>query len=83
MKNKVIDLNNHLFAQLERLSDEDMKPDKLEMEVQRSKAIIGIASQIVNSNRVTLDAMKLMVNSADGSEAKIMSKLFLNQENKD
>lgn len=26
-----------------------------------------------------LDAMKLMVNSADGSEAKIMSKLFLNQ----
>lgn len=29
MKNTLGDLNNHLFAELERLSDEDLKGDEL------------------------------------------------------
>lgn len=29
MQNTLTDLNNHLFAQLERLSDEDLKGDSL------------------------------------------------------
>ncbi len=32
MKNKLADLNNHLFAQLERLSDEDLAPEQIEQE---------------------------------------------------
>ncbi len=39
MKNKQIDLSNHLFAQLELLSDESLTADQLAMEIDRGKAI--------------------------------------------
>ena len=38
MKNKLTDLNNHLFAQLERLGDEDLSGEKIADEVKRAKA---------------------------------------------
>ena len=33
IKNKITDLNNHLFAELERLSDEELKGDELKAEI--------------------------------------------------
>jgi len=58
VKNKLIDLNNHMFAQLERLSDEDIKDDQLTVEINRSKAISQLASQIINNAKLALDAHK-------------------------
>lgn len=63
MRNKIQDLNNHLFAQLERLGEEDISSDKLEIEINRSKAITTIASNIVESSKVTIEAMKIMEKS--------------------
>lgn len=60
MKNKLSDLNNHLFAQLERLSDEDLKGEKLEEEISRAKAVTSIANQIISNGSLVLDAAKLM-----------------------
>ncbi|WP_429123365.1 hypothetical protein [Aeromonas veronii] len=56
MKNKLTDLNNHLFAQLERLGDESLDSKKLKDEIARSKAITAVSSQIVNNARLALDA---------------------------
>ncbi len=56
MKNKLIDLNNHLFAQMERLSEEELSGEKLTVEISRSKAITAVASQIISNARLALDA---------------------------
>ena len=42
-----IDLNNHLFVQLERLIDESLKGEKLTSEITRAEAVARIAEQIV------------------------------------
>ena len=55
MKNRLIDLNNHMFAQLERLSDEDISEEKLISEISRSKAITVLAGQIIGNARLALD----------------------------
>lgn len=56
MKNNLLDLNNHLFAQLERLSDEDLKGENLREEIDRSKSVTQISSQIIANARLALDA---------------------------
>lgn len=63
-QNKITDLNNHLFAQLERLNDETIESDKMELEFQKAKAISGVASQIIKANKLTLDAMRLLKDGA-------------------
>ena len=58
MKNKLADLNNHLFAQLERLSSEDLKGEDLQAEIQRSQAVTNVAKQIINNGSLVLHAHK-------------------------
>lgn len=60
MKNKIEDLRNHLFEELERLSDEEIfNNDKaLEKELGRAKAIANISNVIVNSAKVETDFIK-------------------------
>lgn len=55
MKNKSIDLHNHLILQLERLGEEGIDEDKLALEVCRSKAIAGVAKEIIAHGRLALD----------------------------
>ena len=56
MKNTLGDLNNHLFAQIERLGDEDLKGEELQEEINRAKAVSDIATQIISNGALALKA---------------------------
>lgn len=58
MKNKLSDLNNHLFEAMERLNDEELTDEELEKEIKRSKAMEGIAKTIIDSGNLALQARK-------------------------
>lgn len=56
--NKQSDLDNHLFAELERLGDEDLEGDDLKAEIARAKSIAVIAAQINTSRSIQVDVAR-------------------------
>ena len=65
MKNTLSDLNNHLFAQLERLSDEELQGEELAKEIGRSRAVMGVATSIIKNGELVLEGQKFMDNRMD------------------
>ena len=65
MKNRLIDLNNHLFSQLERLTEENLSPEQIEQEVKRSEAIVSVSEQIIKNSDISLKAATLVANHGD------------------
>lgn len=60
MKNKITDLNNLLFEQLERLIDAE-SDEEIDKEINRSKAVSSIATNIVNTADLSLQATKVQL----------------------
>ena len=58
MQNKLVDLNNHLFEELERLNDDSLKGEALQEERERAKAMANIAQTIINNGELALKAVK-------------------------
>lgn len=75
MKNTLGDLNNHLFAQLERLSDEDLKGEELQEEIGRAKAVKEIATQIISNANTVLNAQKLVAETTGRSQGIVPAML--------
>lgn len=74
-RNTLGDLNNHLFAQLERLNDEEITGEKLEDEIIRSKAVIGVSKQIIANANVVLRAKSIELEYGKNNE-KEMPKML-------
>jgi hypothetical protein len=72
MKNTLEDLNNHLFAQLERLSDEDLSDQALTTEIQRANAISNVAVQIVSNGQLALKVQRALGNHEIQSAPKYL-----------
>ena len=75
MRNTLGDLNNHLFEQLERLNDEELKGDNLKEEILRAKAVTDIASRIIDNANTVLDAEKFKTEVLGRSNIKTSKML--------
>jgi transketolase C-terminal domain/subunit len=58
VKKNLSELNNHLFAEIERLGDGCLKGEELTVEIGRAKAVCGVAMQIIANGRLVLDAAR-------------------------
>jgi hypothetical protein len=58
-KNRLSDLNDHLFAQIERLSDESLTPEQVEKEAKRGTAIVGAADMIIRNAMLQVRAAEV------------------------
>lgn len=59
MNNKLSDLNNALFEEIERLQDDDLKPEQLETEIKRAQAVTSVATAIIANADMALKAQRL------------------------
>ena len=57
-KNTLIDLNDHLFEQLEKLNDDSLTGKELDAECNRAQAMSKIATSIIHSMDLILNALK-------------------------
>lgn len=71
MKNKLSDLNNHLFAQLERLGEEGLELDQIEAEAKRADAIVNVSEQILRNADLHLKAANLIANHGERFHDKL------------
>jgi len=75
MKNKITDLHNHLFEQLEWLADRDLKGETLAEEIRRADAVCKVAGQIIANGNMVVNAAR----TADAAMGKIKLPLFLTE----
>ncbi|HEM5650982.1 TPA: hypothetical protein U1729_001073 [Streptococcus suis] len=59
VRNKMSNLADTLFAQLESLDDRELSENELKIEIERSKAMVSVAGQIVSVGKLAIDAKKL------------------------
>lgn len=66
-KNTMSDLNDHLFMELERLSDEDLTGDDLKAEISRAKAITEVGTTIIDNAKTIIEAAKFNDSKIDAN----------------
>jgi hypothetical protein len=76
MKNKLVNLNDILFAELERLSDEETKGEKLHEEIGRARAIEGTAKNVIENARLCLDVARVIDNGMNANLARTLPKML-------
>lgn len=77
MRNKLEDLNNLLFEMAERIMDDDEDDTELlEANIKKAKALSAISGNIIEMNRLALDATKLKLEYGGNSSLDIKVPLL-------
>ena len=79
-RNTLMDLNNHLFAELERLGDEDLSQEELEKEIARADAITKVGNVLVTNAKTALEATKTQMEWGRRENLQIPEMLLENKK---
>jgi ribosomal protein L17 len=77
-RNKLSDVRDHIFMALERLSDETLTNDQVNVEVDKAKAISQLAGTLIQSAKVEIDfinATGVMESQSDLFKSVTQNKL--------
>ena len=73
--NKMVDLNDHFFAEIERLGDESLEGDALAAEIERGKAIAEIGRAAIENGNLILRAAQFQENRlSDGELSRMLGE---------
>lgn len=56
MKNKLTDLNNYLFEQIERINDDSLSDEELDKQIKKSEQINALAETIIRDGELQYKA---------------------------
>ncbi|GEO58495.1 hypothetical protein [Companilactobacillus bobalius] len=81
-KNTLVDLNNHLFEEMERLNDDSLSDEELNKEVLRSKAMTNVGDKIIQNANVMLKA-KVAYDDINSADSNGRSQILLGDDKDD
>ena len=64
-KNTPIDLADALFTQIERLDNDNLTGDALTTEIERSRALCQLSTQVIANGRLALDVYRTAHDNGD------------------
>ena len=68
MRNKLTDLNNLLFEQLERIGDDSLTNEEFDRELKRNDAIVSVSTTIIKNGELALKSLKFQDDRYDISK---------------
>jgi hypothetical protein len=75
MKNTLADLNNILFEQLERLSDDDLTDEQLETQLKKTDQIVKVSEKIIANGELAFKAIQHQDKYYETSNKKLPAML--------
>jgi len=77
MKNSLADLNNHLFEMIERLNDDELTEEQLELEQKRIGAVVDISKTILEAGRLQFEVLKMQTDYNHNVDKENMPELLM------
>lgn len=65
------DLNEYLFQEMDRLTNEDLSADELDKEIRRSDALQKIAKTVIDNGALALQAKKYLDEYGEGDKVEL------------
>ena len=75
MNNTLMDLNNYLFEQIERINDDTLTDDELDRELRKTDSIVKVSEKIIQNGELAFKTMQHMDEYGYGTQRAIPKML--------